>query len=101
MREINKEIKIVSAWQTGNKRALKKAKRDSRSASVQADVIGENGNQTEVVICTYCKGRFSDDVRGERDGCNVTCGRTGALNNVQGQTRTNSYAITAHSTNRM
>jgi len=40
-------------------------KRGSRSASVQADVIEENGNQTEVAICTYCKGRFSDDVRGE------------------------------------
>jgi len=38
-------------------------KRDSRSPSVQADAIEENGNQTEDVICTYCKGMFYDDVQ--------------------------------------
>ena len=49
-------------------------KRDSRSASVQTDVIEENGNHTEDVTCTYCKGRFCDDVQGEiRVQC-VTCG---------------------------
>ena len=50
---------------TGNKEASKKVKRESRSASVQADEIEENGYQTEDVICTYCKGRFPDDVQGE------------------------------------
>jgi hypothetical protein len=40
-------------------------KRDYRSASVQADAIEENGNQTDDVICTYCKGKFSEDVQGE------------------------------------
>jgi len=40
-------------------------KRDSRSASIQADAIEENGNKTGDVICTYCKGRFSDNVQGE------------------------------------
>jgi len=38
-------------------------KKDSTSVSVQADVIEENGNWTEDVISTYCKGRFSDDVK--------------------------------------
>jgi hypothetical protein len=47
-------MKTVSAWQTENKEPLKKVKRDSRSASVQADAIEENGNQTEDVICTHC-----------------------------------------------
>jgi len=37
----------------------------------------------------------------ERYRCNETCARTGALKNVQGQTRTNSYAITARRTNRL
>jgi hypothetical protein len=40
-------------------------KRDYTSASVQVDAIEENGNQTEDVICTYGKGKFSDDVQGE------------------------------------
>jgi hypothetical protein len=67
-------MKIVSAWQTGNKEASNKVKRDSRSASVQADAIAESGNQTEDVICTYCKGRFCDDVQGEiRVQCDM-CG---------------------------
>jgi uncharacterized protein YcgI (DUF1989 family) len=35
---------------------------DSRSASLEADEIEENGNQTDDVICTYCKGRYSDDL---------------------------------------
>jgi hypothetical protein len=51
--------------ETGNKEASKKEKRDYRSASDQADGIGENGNQTKDVICKYCKGKFSDDVQGE------------------------------------
>jgi len=46
-------MKIVSAWQTGNKQASKKVKMDSKSASVQADAIEENGNQIEDVICTH------------------------------------------------
>jgi hypothetical protein len=43
--------------ETGNRkqRASKTVKRDYRSANVQADAIEENGNQTEDVICTYCK----------------------------------------------
>jgi hypothetical protein len=59
-------------------------KRDSRSASVQADAIEENVNQIEDVICTYCNGRFSDDVQGEvqvrcdmcEDWCAEECGGT-------------------------
>ena len=58
-------MKVVSACHTGNKEASKKVKRDSRSASVQADTIEENCNQTEDFICTYCKGRFCDDVQRE------------------------------------
>jgi hypothetical protein len=54
-----------SKQEIGNKEASKKGKRDYRSASVQADAIEENGNQTEDIICTYCKGKFSDDVQGE------------------------------------
>jgi hypothetical protein len=46
----------------GNKEASIKVKKDYRSASVQADAIDENGNQTEDVICTYCKGNFSENV---------------------------------------
>jgi hypothetical protein len=34
-------------------------------AATEADVTEENGNQTEDVICTYCKEKFSDDVQGE------------------------------------
>jgi hypothetical protein len=37
----------------------------------------------------------------ERCGSNVWCARTGAMKNVQGRTRTNSYAITACRTNRI
>jgi hypothetical protein len=48
--------------ETGNKDDSKKVKRDYRSASDQADAIEENGNQTKDVICTYCKGKFSDNV---------------------------------------
>jgi hypothetical protein len=80
IRRIYKETKIVSSWQTGNKEASKKMRRDSRSASVQADAIEENGNQTEDVICTYCEGRFYD-VQGEirvqyvmcEDWCHEEC----------------------------
>jgi hypothetical protein len=60
--------------ETGNKQASKKAR-------VQADAIEENGNQTQDVICTYCKGKFSDDVQGEiwvqcvmcEDWCHEEC----------------------------
>jgi hypothetical protein len=58
-----KETKIVSAWQTEIRKASKKVKSDSRSASVQADAIEKNGNQPEDVICTYCKVKLSDDVK--------------------------------------
>jgi hypothetical protein len=51
--------------ETGNKEAWKKVKSDYRSVSVQVDAIEENGNQTEDVIFTCCKGKFSDDVQGE------------------------------------
>jgi hypothetical protein len=78
----------------GGGKASKKVKRNSRSASVQADAIEENGNLTQGVLCTFCKGKFSDDVPGERDGCNSTSVRTGALTNVQRHTRTNLYVIT-------
>jgi hypothetical protein len=61
-----KETKIVSAWQTGNKEISKEVKRrDYRLASFQADAIEENGNQTQDVVCTYGKGKFSDAVQGE------------------------------------
>jgi hypothetical protein len=50
---------------TGNKEASKKVKRDYRSVRAQADAIEENGNQTEDVIFTYCKGKISDNVQGE------------------------------------
>jgi hypothetical protein len=60
MREINKEIKIVSAWQTGNE-SSKKVRRDSRSASAQADANEENGNQThDVGSLIMCKEREMD-----------------------------------------
>jgi len=61
-RKLEESLKKRKSFQPG-KQALKKVKRDSRSASLQADAIEENGNQTEDVICTYSKGRFSDDVR--------------------------------------
>jgi hypothetical protein len=37
----------------------------------------------------------------ERYGYNASCARTGAMKNMQGHTRTNSYAITAFGTNRI
>jgi hypothetical protein len=59
--------------ETGNKEASQKVKRDYRSASIQADAIEENGNQSEDVICTYCTGKFSDDVQGEMWVQSVMC----------------------------
>jgi hypothetical protein len=52
MRSILKEMKIVSAWKTGNrkKKASKKMKRNSRSASVLADAIAGNGNVIQDVL---------------------------------------------------
>jgi hypothetical protein len=47
--------------------------RGYRSSRVQADAIEENGNQTEYVICTYCKGKFSDDVQGEKRAQCIMC----------------------------
>jgi hypothetical protein len=38
---------------------------DFRPGNVHTDATEENGNQGEGVICTYCKGTFSDDVQGE------------------------------------
>jgi hypothetical protein len=55
-------------FQPGKQKAKtfrRKGKEFYRSAIVQADATEENGNQTEDVICTYCKGKFSDDVQGE------------------------------------
>jgi hypothetical protein len=69
-RKLEKSLKKRKLFQpgkqeTGNTQASKKVKRNSRTASVQADAMEKNGNQTEDVICTYCKGKFSDDVQGE------------------------------------
>jgi hypothetical protein len=38
---------------------------DFRSGNVRTDATEETVNQREDVICTYCKGKFSDDVQGE------------------------------------
>jgi hypothetical protein len=55
--------------------------RVSRSARVQANAIEGNGNQTEDVSFTYCKGMFCEDVQGEiwvkcvvgEDWCHEEC----------------------------
>jgi hypothetical protein len=65
IRKIFEETKIVSTRQTGSTLASKEVKRDSRTASLQANAMQKNGNHTEDVICTYCKGKFSNDVQGE------------------------------------
>jgi len=67
--------------ETGSTQASMKVKRDSRTTSVQADAMENNGNRTEDVICAYCKGKFSDDVQGEiwvqcvmcEDWCHEEC----------------------------
>jgi hypothetical protein len=51
--------------ETGNKEALKKVERNYGSLNIQAETIEENGDQTENVICTYYKGKFSDKQQGE------------------------------------
>jgi hypothetical protein len=70
MRKLEDSLKKRKLFQpgkqkTGNKEASKKVKGVYRSASGESDTIEENGNQSEDVICTYCKGKFSDVVQGE------------------------------------
>jgi len=61
--------------------------------------MAENGNQRMSFVHTAKEGSVM--MCKERYRCSATCAGTGAVKNVQGQTRTNSYVITTCRTNRM
>jgi hypothetical protein len=78
-----KETKIVSAWQTGNRkpRGFEESEKEFQIRKCPSLCNGKNGDQTEDVICTYCKVKFSEDVQGEiwvqcvmcEDWCHEEC----------------------------
>ena len=75
------DISPIPVLKTNIKPRRVKMISDFRSGNVRTDATEENGNQREDVICTYCKGNFSDDVQGEiwvqcvigEDWCHEEC----------------------------